>query len=697
MADPVSYARDGAVAVLSIANPPVNALSHGVREGLVAGIARANADPLVRAIVIAGTGRSFPAGADIREFGQPPRAPLLPEVCMGIEESAKPVVAALHGMALGGGFEVALAAHARVAVAEAQVGLPEINLGILPGAGGTQRLPRLVGAEPALAMMLSGKPIPAARALDLGAIDALAEGPLLPFAHAHAMALAEAGEAPRRTREVTTGFTDAATYQAHVRATRAAAEANPVPAAAKIVACVEAAQLLPFEAGLAFERAAFEEAMATDASKALRHMFMADRRAAKPGVPPGTRPREIGEVLVVGAGTMGRGIAMALLSAGLPVYLTDRTAEDVQSARDQIAASYDRAVASGRMRKSDQRARLDGLHIGVGLDGIEDADLVIEAVVEDMEVKRALFAELGAVAKPGAILASNTSYLDIDALAAASGRAPDVLGLHFFSPAHRMRLLEIVVGDQTADDTTATGFALAKRLGKQPVRAGVGDGFIGNAVLAAYRQAADLTLLDGASPYQIDAAMRAYGFPLGPYQVLDLAGLDISWARRKRLAPTRDPALRYVGLGDRLCEAGRFGQKAGGGYYLYEGQGRGGTEDPQILAWVAEERAAQGLIAQEISEQEIQERCLAAMMNAGARLLAEGIASQPGDIDVALVHGFGFPRWRGGPMMAADLAGVLHLQNLLRALSAGDGFWTPHPLVHEATKTAAGFGGLGQG
>ena len=694
MGDVVSYGREGAIAVLTIDNPPVNALNVIVRRCLAEGIARANADEGAEAIVIAGAGRTFPAGADIREFGKPPQTPSLPEVCQAIEDSAKPVVAALHGTALGGGFEVALAAHARVAAPDARVGLPEITLGILPGAGGTQRLPRLIGAEPSLAIMLSGRPVRADRAQALGVVDVVANGDLLEEAIDEVTAIAEGRRSFRRSSEATRGFSDPMAYQDQIQAARITAKANPVPAAAKIVDCVEAAQLLPFEAGLAFERAAFEEALRSPQANALRYMFLAERRAAKPGTPKGTALRHLTRALVIGAGTMGTGIATALLDAGLQVTLTDRTANDAEIGRDRITGSYDRAVSRQKLGNKTRDERLGRLNLGVGLDGVKTADLVIEAVVEDMEVKKAVLAEVGAGAKRGAVFASNTSYLDINALADATGRPADVLGLHFFSPAHRMRLLEVVVTDRTADDVVATGFALAKRMGKQPVRTGVANGFIGNAVLAAYQHAADLTLLDGASPYDIDDAMRAYGFPLGPYEGLDLVGLDISWTRRKRLAGTRDPALRYLALGDRLCEAGRFGQKTGRGYYRYSEGSRTGRRDDQVLMWLNEERARHGTTARNVSRDEIQERCVAAMMNAGARLVADRVAIRPSDVDVVMVHGYSFPRWRGGPMKAAQIDGVLHLYNRLRALAKKDAFWLPHPLVLEATKTAAGFEGV---
>lgn len=695
MAEAISYLVKDGVAVLTIDNPPVNALGAAVRKGLWQAIERAEADAAVDAVLIRAAGRTFPVGADIREFGKPPQTPLLGELCNRIEAARLPVVAAIHGQALGGGFELALAAHYRIADKMAGIGLPEVNLGILPGAGGTQRVPRLAGAAPALNLMLSGTPIRAGQALDLGLIDRLAEADLQSEALDWARALARDKAGPRRSCDQRAGLADSASFMREVSERRAAVQGGPVMAPARIVDCVEAALLLPFEAGLKMERAAFEDCVASDAARALRHAFFAERRAAKVPELGRTSPRAVEEIGVVGAGLMGAGIAFTCLQAGLPVVLVERDQGALDAGSARLQALYRRAVTKGRISGAEASARLDRLRLSTEMADLGQADVVVEAVFEEEEVKRGVFAALDKVMKPGAILGTNTSYLDIDMLAATISRPEDVVGFHFFSPAHVMKLMEIVVGARTDEQVTATGFALAKRLGKIPVRAGVCDGFIGNRILAAYRQAADFMLEDGASPYQIDDAMRAYGFGLGPYQVLDMAGLGISWARRKRLAPQRAPGERYVRIGDQLCEKGWLGQKTGRGYYRYQEGERQGQPDGEVLALIEAERAEQGITARAFAPEEIQARCLAAMTNEGARLLEEGVALRPSDIDVVLLNGYGFPRWRGGPMMAADLSGLLALSNALKAWEAAEGgFWKPSPLLDELIRNGRHFDDL---
>lgn len=691
----VHYRVEDRIAVLTVDNPPVNALSHSVRVGLVEGIYAAEADPDVDAVVIMAAGRTFPAGADISEFGAPPSEPWLPEVCDRIEDCRKPVVAALHGTALGGGFELALAAHYRLASETASVGLPEVTLGILPGAGGTQRAPRLAGAEGALDLMLSGRPVSADKAAELGLVDGVVEGDLESAALSYAEALVAEGAGPRRTRDATTGFADSTRFMEVVAQRKKIVAAFPVEAPRRIVDCVEAALILPFETGLAYERAAFEDLVSSDQSAALRHMFFAERRASKfPGL-DSVSARKLERIGVVGGGTMGSGIAVALLGAGFEVTLLERNVATLEAGVKRIVDTLDRQVKRGRITAQTRETLLDGLEGALDYAMMGTADLVIEAVFEDLEAKKSVFAALDKAMRPGAILATNTSYLDVDLLAAGTDREAEVIGLHFFAPANVMRLLEIVVGSETAPDVVATALALARRLGKTPVRSEVSDGFVANRMLVAYRKAADELLEDGATVAQVDEAMRAFGFPLGPFQVADLSGLDISWARRKRLAPTRDPAERYVAIGDLLCEAGRFGQKTGRGYYAYEEGGRVGVEDPEVTRIIEAERARKGITPQEFARDEISRRCLLAMANEGARIVEEGVALRPSDIDVAMVHGFAFPRWRGGPMKWADLTGLFKVKRALEELVEEDpALWTPCPLFGELIKNGKTFDSL---
>ncbi|HGG04847.1 MAG TPA: 3-hydroxyacyl-CoA dehydrogenase, partial [Aliiroseovarius sp.] len=675
--------------------PPVNALGAEVRRALSQQLARAEQDDAVSAIVISAAGRTFPVGADVREFGQPPVDPILTELCNQIEAAHKPVVAALHGSVLGGGLEIALAAHYRIADHGTKLGLPEVTLGILPGAGGTQRTPRLAGAKAALDLMLTGKPISADKAAQIGLIDRVVSENVDTAAGIWAQDLAENGAGPRPTAAIRTGLEDGAGFVSAVEAAREKVRNSPVPAPSRIVDCVEAAILVPFETGLAMERAAFEHCVATDQARALRHAFFAERLAAKVPELARAKPRPVNSLGVVGAGLMGAGIAYTALNAGFPVTLIERDADALRAGEGRVRGLYTSAVSKGRMSEAEAQDKLAHLTLSTDMTALGPVDAVIEAVFEEESVKRDVFAALDQVMKPGAILASNTSYLDIDMLAATISRPEDVVGFHFFSPAHIMKLMEVVVGARTDDDVTATGFALAKRLGKIPVRAGVCDGFIGNRILTAYRNAADFMLEDGVSPYDIDAAMRAYGFGLGPYQVLDMAGLGISWARRKRLAATRDPNARYVRIGDLLCEAGRMGQKTGRGYYRYDEGNRRGRPDPEVLALIDRERAAKGIRPRAFSTEEIQARCVGAMTNEGARILQEGIALRPSDIDVVMLHGYGFPRWRGGPMMAADLSGLLQIRNALAGWAAEEGaFWAPSPLFDELIKNGRHFADL---
>ncbi|WP_413459272.1 3-hydroxyacyl-CoA dehydrogenase NAD-binding domain-containing protein [Herbaspirillum huttiense] len=699
---PVHLAREGAILVVTIDNPPVNALGVAVRRGLMSAIEEGEADAGVAAILVTGAGRNFIGGADIREFGKPPQSPLLTELCNRIEACNKPVLAAIHGAALGGGLEVALAAHYRVALGNARLGLPEVQLGLLPGAGGTQRTPRLIGAQAALEMMLSGRHLSAKEALSLGLVDQMAEGDSADQARAAGLrelqALLETHAPVRRSRDGK-GLADTAATQAAIAAARdeAGKKSRGLFSPHKIIDAVEAATTLPFDEGLALERQFFLQCLDSPQRAGLIHAFFAEREVQKAPETRNAQPRRIEQIGVVGGGTMGAGIAVAVLDAGLPVTMIERDDEALARGRGHVEKTYDAQVAKGRLTQEARDAVLARLQGSTRYEDLAAADVVIEAVFEDLTVKQAVFAELDRVCKPGAVLATNTSYLDIDAIAASISRPADVIGLHFFSPANVMKLLEIVVPRQVAGDVVATAFELAKRLRKVPVRAGVCDGFIGNRILAVYRQAADALMEDGASPYEIDAAVRDFGFAMGPYQVVDLAGGDIGWATRKRRAATRDPRARYVHIADRLCERGWFGQKSGRGFYRYPEGPRSGAPDPEVLALIDEERARAGITPRSFSKEDIQRRYLAAMINEGANVVHQRIALRPLDVDVTFLYGYGFPRHRGGPMKYADMVGLPNVLADIRAFAAEDPlFWTPSPLLVELVERGANFESLNQ-
>ncbi|MEW9579993.1 3-hydroxyacyl-CoA dehydrogenase NAD-binding domain-containing protein [Paraburkholderia sp. DGU8] len=693
----------GKLLLVTIDHPPVNALSADVRRGLVAAIDAADADPAVEVVLIVGAGRNFIAGADIREFGKPPVPPSLPEVCNRIEACTKPVVAAIHGAALGGGLEVALAAHYRIAVDGAKLGLPEVQLGLLPGAGGTQRTPRLIGAAAALDLMLSGRHAGAKEALALGLVDRLgSSGDILAEGLSYAQELLARHAPVRRTRDAA-----ALDHSADNRAANLAAVATARAQTAKksrglfsplkIVEAVEAAIEQPFDAGLRLERELFLQCIDSPQRAGLIHAFFAEREVLKAPETRSAKPRALDAIGVVGGGTMGAGIAVAVLDAGLPVTMIERDDESLARGRAHIEKVYDGLIVKGRLsaeKKAELMARWSG---STSYDALADADLVIEAVFEDLAVKQAVFAELDRVCKAGAVLATNTSYLDIDAIAASISRPADVIGLHFFSPANVMKLLEVVVPKQVGADVVATAFELAKKLRKTPVRAGVCDGFIGNRVLAVYRSAADAMMEDGASPYQIDAAVRDFGFPMGPFQVVDLAGGDIGWAARKRRAATRNPAARYVQIADRLCERGWFGQKTGRGFYLYSEGSRSGTPDPEVEAIIDAERARAGITPRKFTDEEIVRRYMAAMINEGANVVHEGIALRPLDVDVTLLYGYGFPRYRGGPMKYADTVGLPTILADIREFAKEDPlFWQASPLLVDLVQRGADFASLNQ-
>ena len=696
----VRLSQQEGVQLIHIDNPPVNALGAAVRQGLLAAMAQAEADAGIRAVLIVGEGRAFIAGADIREFGKPPVPPALPQVCQAIEACSKPVVAAIHGAALGGGLEVALSAHYRLALPGAQLGLPEVLLGLLPGSGGTQRAPRLMGVKAATELMLSGKHIGAQAALAAGLVDAAAEGSDPVAAGLAYVRELLARQAPARPTSALPGrLADKTAAQAELDALKAetAKSARGLFSPLKIIDCVQAALDLPFEQGMQFERAQFMACLDSPQRAGLIHAFFAEREVVKVPEAQAAAPRPFTSIAVIGGGTMGAGITVSALDAGLPVTMIERDEASIARGRAHVEKVYDALVAKGRLSAEAKAATMARYTGSTHYEDIAGADLVIEAVFEDIEVKKAVFRELDRVCKPGAVLATNTSYLDIDAIAAATARPEDVIGLHFFSPANIMKLLEIVVPARVSADVVATAFELAKRLKKVPVRAGVCDGFIGNRILAVYKQAADYLMEDGASPYEIDAAVRGFGYPMGPFQVTDLAGGDIGWATRKRRAATRDPKARYVEIADRICERGWFGQKTGRGFYLYPEGARVGQPDPEVLAIVDAERARKGVVPRPFSADEIMRRYMAAMVNEGAKVVAEGIALRPLDVDVTFLSGYGFPRHRGGPMKWADMQGLPQVLADIREFAKDDPlFWQPAPLLEQLVAQGRNFDSLNQ-
>ena len=683
LSDTVTLTAEGAIALIRVDNPPVNAAGLTVRKGLVAAVDWLRAHPEVTGAALHAAGRTFIAGADIREFGKPPVDPWLPEVCNILEGSPTPIACILHGTTLGGGLEVAMACHARIALPGARVGLPEVLLGILPGAGGTQRAPRLAGMGFAVEMITTGRHIPAEEAQAAGLIDVLTdETNPEAAARAAAQALADGTLPHRRTGDLTVTPDPEALDAARARIAQAQ------PHLFSPLKCVEAvaASTLPLAEGLAEERSLFRQCMDSPQRAGLIHAFFAERAVAK--VPEAqVPPRDIAQVGVIGAGTMGSGIATACLLAGLEVALTDRSKDALDRARTAIAANLDGAVKRGKLAVGAQDATLAKLHTGTALDTVAQADLVIEAAFEDMAVKQEIFRALDKVARPGAVLATNTSYLDVNAIAAVTARPGDVLGLHFFSPAHVMRLVEVVVAGATTPETAATGFALAKRLRKIAVRSGVCDGFIGNRILMATRRAVEGMLLEGAGIAQIDAAIEGAGWAMGPFRVSDLAGLDIAWAQRKRQAATRPAGERVNALLDRLCEQGMVGRKAGAGYYLPDG-----SPNPEALRLLEEERARHGLTPRSFDADEIVTRYLTAMMMEATGIVDEGIALRPIDVDAVLLFGYGFPRHLGGPLLQADRVGAGEVAARIARFAQGDpSFWTVPPLLERMAQDGSRF------
>jgi len=698
-ADAVRHQIQGEILQITVDNPPVNALSAAVRRGLLAAIEAADADPQVKAVLIVGQGANFIAGADIREFGQTPQPPSLPEVCNRIEACSKPVVAALRGAALGGGLEIAMAAHYRVALADAKLGLPEVQLGLMPGAGGTVRAPRLIGAGAALELMLSGRHVKAKEALSLGLVDRLADGDdAVAAGLAYAQALLAADASVRRTRDAQ-GLADRTAAQAAIDAARAdtGKKSKNLFSPHKIVEAVQTALDKPFDEAMTLERQAFMACIDSPQRAGLIHAFFAEREVVKVPEAQAAQPRKLDKVGIVGGGTMGAGIAVSALDAGLPVVMVERDDASIARGQANVEKVYDGLIKKGRMTPEAKTAVMARFSGSTDYGAFADVDLVIEAVFEDIEVKKAVFKELDRVCKPGAVLATNTSYLDIDAIAASVSRPQDVIGLHFFSPANIMKLLEIVVPAKVSADVVSTAFALARKMKKVPVRAGVCDGFIGNRILAVYKQAADYIMEDGASPYEIDEAVRGFGYPMGPFQVTDLAGGDIGWATRKRRAATRDPKARYVEVADRVCERGWFGQKTGRGFYLYPEGARTGQPDLEVLAIVDAERQKKGITPRKFTPEEIMRRYMAAMVNEGAKVVEEGIALRPLDVDVTFLYGYGFPRFRGGPMKYADMVGLPKVLDDIRSFAKEDPlFWKPAPLLEKLVAEGRDFSSLNQ-
>ncbi len=641
----VTTERHGDVLVVIVNNPPVNALSWHVRQGLKDSFEAGIADDGVKAIVLRCDGATFIAGADITEFGKAPQGPDFNAVLNMIELAPKPVVAAIHGTALGGGLETTLVCHYRVAVPSAKLGVPEVKLGLLPGAGGTQRLPRVVGIDAAAMMVSSGDPLPAAKAQEMGLVDALAgEDSLAADAIAFAQSAIAKGPRPTRDRPITG---DIGAIEKLKAANARKWKGFDAPYAN--LACVEAATRLPFEEGMMFERTEFMKLMGGSQSAAQRHMFFAERQAAKiDGLPKDTQLRAIKKVGVIGAGTMGGGISMNFLAAGIPVTIVEMAQDALDRGVGVIRKNYEASAAKGRFTTDKVEAMMGLLTPSLSFDDLADCDLVIEAVYESMDVKKDVFGKLDAIVKQGAILASNTSYLDVNEIAAATKRPADVLGMHFFSPANVMKLLEVVRGDATAPDALATVMALSKKIGKVAVVAGVCHGFIGNRMLSQRQNPANQLLLEGATPAQIDKVHTDFGMPMGPFQMADLAGLDIGWHRD----PSRVETLR-----DALCAAGRFGQKNGKGFYDYD-EKRNATPSAEALAIIEEFRATSNLAKREITDQEIIERTLYPIVNEGYKILEEGKAQRASDIDVVWIYGYGWPVYRGGPMFWGDLEGA---------------------------------------
>jgi 3-hydroxyacyl-CoA dehydrogenase len=691
LSDLVHMTRDGNVAIIEIDNPPVNAASHAVRSGLLAAIGQATEDDAVKAVVIAAAGRTFVAGADINELGKPSAPPILPDVCNAIEDCPKPVVAALHGTALGGGFEIALAAHARIIAPVGRVGLPEVHLGIIPGAGGTQRAPRLAGVPAAIDLVTSGRPLPADKALTVGLVDRIATDDL----RSEAIALARGliGKPLRRTGQLSVPPFDRAAVEGAINAIdkRARGQHSPAAAARAVLLAADC----DIDEGLKREREIYSGLVTAPQAAAMRHVFFAEREVVKvPGI-EGVSPRPVETIGIAGAGTMGSGIAVVCADAGFRVIVVEQSEAAAEAGHTRIAGLYDRAIKSKRISEADKAERMGRITVVADRAAVAPADLVIEAVFDELDVKQELFRALDKIVRPDAVLATNTSYLNPNEIAAATTHPERVVGMHFFSPAQIMRLLEVVRTARATPDVLATALAVAKKLRKLAVVTGVCEGFIGNRILATYRRQCEYMLEDGALPQEIDAAFEGYGLPMGPFAANDLSGLDIAWARRKRLAATRDPRERYVAIADKLCEMGRLGQKTGAGWYRYVDGKR--TIDPQVTALIEAASAEKGIVRRPFSADEIMARIHASMVNEGAKILAEGIALRSLDIDLVMINGYAYPAWRGGPMFEADRIGLPKILAEVERMAARDGYgFEPAEMLQQLVREGRSFADLRQ-
>ncbi|MBA3504588.1 MAG: enoyl-CoA hydratase/isomerase family protein [Betaproteobacteria bacterium] len=692
------YQVHGAVGVITLDNPPVNGLGYALRAAVVAGIDRALADSNVRAIVLIGAGKMFSGGADIREFNteKATAEPTLRTVIRSVEASAKPVVAAIGGTCMGGGLELALGCHFRVAAPGANVALPEVKLGLLPGAGGTQRLPRVIGVEAALNMIVSGASVRSEQLQGTVLFDEMVAGDLLQGALAFARNVVAQDRPLRRVRDIKIDYPNAEAFFQFARNTVGSVAKN-FPAPGKCIDAIAAAVSLPFNDGLRIERELFLQLLHSPESRALRHAFFGERAAAKiPDVPADTPTRKIATVAVIGAGTMGGGIAMNFLNAGIPVTILEMKQDALDKGVANLRKNYGSAVKRGKLLPEKLEQRMDLLTPTLSYAAIKGADLVIEAVFEDMDVKQRVFQQLDEVMKPGAILATNTSTLDVNRIAAGTNRPHDVVGTHFFSPANVMKLLEVVRAEATAKDVLATVMELAKKIGKTAVVSGVCDGFIGNRMLEQYLRQAMFLLEEGASVEQVDRALEDFGMAMGPSRMSDLAGNDIGWAIRKRRYVEK-PHVVYSRIADRLCELGRFGQKTGAGWYRYESGKRDAIPDPAVGEMIVSYRKEKGISARKIDDDEIVARCVFALVNEGAHILEEGIALRASDIDIVYLTGYGFPLHRGGPMLYADMTG---LPNVVRSMqrfaanpNADTAFWQPAPLMYKLAAEGKTFNG----
>ncbi len=666
------------VLILKIDNSPVNALSAPVRIGINDAINRLKDDKSLIGALITGSQKAFSGGADIKEFGKKPISPVLPDLLVKIEQCEKPIVAAIDGVALGGGLELALACRARVATSRASMGLPEVNLGIIPGAGGTQRLPRLIGGKGAAEIITSGKPISAQKALELGLVERLVEGDIVEAARELACNIAQVRQSKKTDRQMEKVDVEWFKSFEEKLKQRSRGQLSPL----KGLEAVKASQVMSLEDGLKYEREIFLECMESDQRAALMHTFFIERQAKKPAFLEAVSPRRVNVIGVLGAGTMGAGIAIAAVKAGYRVKIFDANAEALGSGVDRIKNTFRKDFERGRLSSETVEALNANVLPVASMNELSEADLFIEAIVENMEIKKKVFGELAEIAKPNAVLASNTSYLDINEIASATSRPSDVIGMHFFSPANIMRLLEIVRTDVGSLEALATANAVAQKMKKIPVFAGVCDGFIGNRMFKKYRQQAEYLVEEGASPQDVDRVMRAFGFAMGPFEVSDLAGLDIGWATRRREDESRDPKERYVDIADHLYDMGRLGQKTGEGWYKYQSGDRTPIVDPIVEKLIADRSASKGIKRRKISDNEISNKILFSMINEGAKILDEEIAASASDIDLVFLHGYGFPKHRGGPMFYAERYGLAAILEAIEGYAKQDPYhWRPAELL----------------